>query len=60
MPGQAFADTGEHTEYNVSPKEISESIAKRRNLRFWCEIYSTNTEGKTGTSILEINSNCKR
>ena len=51
MPRQAYADTGEYTEYNVSQKEISESIAKRRNLIFSYEIYTANTEGKTGTGF---------
>ena len=51
MPRQAYADTGEYTEYNVSLKEISESIAKRRNLILSYEIYSANIEGKTGTGF---------
>ena len=46
MPRQAYADTGEYTEYDVSQREISESIAKRRNLIFTNEVYNANTDKK--------------
>ena len=51
MPRQAYVDTGEYTEYNVSLKELSNSLAKRRNLIFSHVIYNTKTDGKTGTSF---------
>ena len=54
MPRQAYADTGEYTEYNVSQKEISESIAKRRNLIFTNEVYKANTDEKTRTGKVRL------